>query len=122
MRQSLRAAWSILAGVIFMLGCQDPAVQTRWERRGENLNKTLSLWIRIEEQRGENLGRAFDWMERRHRLDIDNTRDNAVKIDRRVEWEFDRWEEMQPVYQRRVAKGLRGDPESIQRTYPYIAN
>ena len=122
MKRFQLTAWSILAGMIFTLGCQDPAVQTRWERRGENLNKTLSTWNKIEEQRIENLGRGFDWAERRHQLDIDNTRDNAVKIDRRVEWEFDRWEEMQPVYQRRVAKGLRGDPESIQRTYPYIAN
>jgi hypothetical protein len=110
----------LIASLLLPAGCDDPVHENRLRMRRENIAYDFELLRQAEAPREENLARLREMARRQNRKDIAATRENPHIIAREIQGEFDRFRDRQPSYRREIENQLRGDPENIRRTIPYM--
>jgi hypothetical protein len=111
--------------VLSCAGCDssNSQIQREWVRRDGNLRRTFGFLAESEQRRPGNLEKVTRVINQQNRRDVENTLETNPRAVR--EWthfEFQRWEDSQPTYKKQIDEQLRGSPEKIERTIPYIFN
>jgi hypothetical protein len=113
------AASLALVGAL-LAGCDTPTAREQVARRHDSLRRTVELAADSEAGRPEKLDRTFTMLAQIHERDVERTRGMPAVVGNLVEEEFDRWNERQPAYREAILRELQGNPESIERTLPYV--
>ncbi len=110
----------VIVLVVTLIGCENPALQQRFNRRQANLRRTVDALAQNEASRMDKLGATLDAFALQHERDVANTRRSAVRFQRWLEDDVERWNRLQPVYRQRIAEELAGDRDSIEQKLPEI--
>ena len=115
-----RLSVTLIALTAILAGCENPVLEQRWDRREDNLDRAIGIFSRCEAERDARLARTLNILARQHERDLANTRANPDRVQRWVQGDFEQWQRRQPLYRRRIAEQLRGNPANIERTLPDI--
>jgi hypothetical protein len=120
--QTCQTALVALGGVLTaaLMGCDDPAHANRIQMRCDNMAHTVEVIDGIEARRPQNFRNTVQLARETIRKDVYRTQENPGIIARGIQAECDRFRDRQPVYRREIENQLRGDPENIRRTLPYV--
>jgi hypothetical protein len=110
----------LLPALATVVGCADPAHQQQLALRRDNMERTLNLFAEAEARRPGNLARTADVARRQNEEDVQKLHRDLDALGRGIDYEFQRFHDRQPLYQRRIGEELRGKPETIEQTLPYV--
>lgn len=111
---------ALLAGLAAWPGCQQPGHRAAVERREQNLHRTVAMLAAVEDERPEKMQRMLATLQQQQAHDVEESRQNAVELDRAIRAQFDRWAQRQPTYRKRFQELIQGNPANIERTLPYM--
>ena len=121
-RQKHGLRWLLLgAGLMVLAGCNEAASRRQIDRRVGNIEATCKQLRQAEAARPNSLAWTLQTLRDQHRRDTEACANNASRVDKMVEDEFERWNKRQPAYHKAIEKQLQGDCEGIGRTAPQMA-
>ena len=99
-------------------GCQHRQMaERRAQMRRESLGYVVDSIVRSEASRPARMNDTFGAIDRKWRLDVENTRRNGELVVEFFERDFRRWEQQQPEYRGAIERlFLHGKPENIEPT------
>ena len=109
---------ALLASLIAWTGCEPPGHRAVVERREQNLHRTVAMLADMENERPARMQRMLATLQQQQAHDVEESRQNAVELDRAVRAQFDRWAQRQPTYRKRFQELIQGNPANIERTLP----
>jgi len=109
---------ALLASLTVWIGCEQPGHQARIERREQNLHRTVAMLADMENERPARMQRMLATLQQQQAHDVEESRQNAVELDRAVRAQFDRWAQRQPTCRKRFEELIQGNPANIERTLP----
>ena len=106
------------AALAAVTGCQHQQMaERRAQMRRDNVDYVVDSIVRSEASRPGRVDNTVGLIERRWRLDVENTRRNGELVHEYFERDFQRWEDRQPAYRSAIERLiLRGKPENIEPT------
>ena len=110
-----------LSGFVLLVavaGCQQQQMaERRAQMRFHNIAFVVGAMERSEASRPGRINNTFGVIERKWRLDVENTRRNGELVIEFFDRDFRRWEQQQPEYRDAFERLiLRGKPENIEPT------
>lgn len=112
----------VVLGIGLLAGCGElpPSHQQRIERRERGFEQGVRNFERLEENRLDRMGRTLSHLEAKHHEDVANTEQNAERLEKWIQDDFDNWERSLPKHERRFHDMMKGRPESAERVLPLI--
>ena len=103
-----------------LIGCQDPAIQRRFDRREDSFHRTTALLASLEADRARQIQTTLGFLAGQHQRDIANCQRNGPAVRQWLADDVERWKDNQPIHRQRIADQLAGDPANIERRIPDI--
>ncbi len=118
LRITIVTATALAALLALTTGCQHQQMaERRAQMRRENIGYVVDSIVRSEASRPARMNDTFGAIERKRRLDVENTRRNGALVQDYFDRGFRRWEERQPAYRDGIERLiLHGKPENIEPT------
>ncbi len=85
-----------------------------------NIERTLNALAQDEARRPQSLANTVEVARLRNEQDMEKTRRNPEIVIEEIEGEFQLFRGRIPEYERRIGEELRGKPETVERTLPYL--
>jgi hypothetical protein len=112
----------LAVGIALSAGCGDlpPSHQRQVEMRERGFEKGVRNFESPEEGRLDKMGHTLNHLEDQHQEDIANTQQNAGRLEKWIQDDFDNWNRSLPKHEQRFHDLMKGRPESAERVLPLI--
>ena len=112
---SFKAGLAGVAAVLVMLlsGCADARAVTATARRWEQVHRCVDLFVARESRAPEQATQTIELARSTWKRHVQKTARNGERLRLWADRDLKRWQLKQPVYRRRMADYVRGDPSRI---------
>ncbi len=110
-----------IASLLLLAGCaENPYMARARQTREQAMERDLQAIAGVQQGRTEMLKQTLHVARDRYERDIQATQRNAEILREWPESEVEHWTKKEPAYRAAIQHQLAGDPDSIERTVPYL--